>query len=436
MQRKVIVCMPIYREWSLLKAHLDTYPPDVVDRFIVSEAPWDCHNHLQPKPLGVPIFLASHPQYASRVLFVPTGSTPLNSGYVNECTDAWTLIHRDLRPSDVGSQVIVSPYGPVYTVIYVAPTGQVHAHSHLTPTKVDDIQGAWKHAQTSGQAFVKKTSWSADEMDSLAQKVQRNFVDLQLGHVGHEMKLQNQDILLFVEPTEFVDPNLLRAFKMGTWTATNADEFALPQGDYAVSLPDQTTRPSDLDTTKWGQCGLPFPTVAGNKSQFYGAQLVLTWNIFSATRQKKARLWGQYEESAVITTWGAYNRATPMPGTFGRRAPAHFRTRDPAAPPILKIGFRPDYIDIPHEIKDNTIWPTCGWYMDWLQPSVKAASRAGLNKEQLKNEEAWVRHCVTSNLEPEPLVTTPHWTSDQEHPLDRTQPGQYATIPRPIRALH
>ena len=396
--RRVVLCMPINDELDMLRAHLGPTYADLVDYVVVSEAPWTHACDAKPMLLKAAIargeFSAAE---QARLVRVELGPDPLGGGFVNEYSHAWQACAVDRLV--LGAEFILAKTGPVYRVSR-RDGGRVWARDHLGDAE-REVTADVAAATARGAAFVKRAEWSKGDVRCVAEGVQRNALDAGLQRLAAAGSIDATDLVVLVDADEFVDPSLLRALKCNTWAPTaDADTFSIPDAGagsidgrlfYRVTHSTWSIAQRDaapLRAIGPPQYGLPFPTTAEHAESLYALKLCLSWHIFDARHRKRLE-WGRRQETAMLTTWGAYVAATPHNGTFGRRLPCHVRRSSASMP---QIGLRD--------------WggATAGWHLSWTAPLAKLRAYAEWSREECIAAEGWMRHCLAVPQDPTPLV--------------------------------
>ncbi len=429
---RVIIAMPINDEINLLQAHLGIYDASVVSKFIVAEAPWT--HSLDSKPLHVSNYLqtTTNQDHKDRIVCVVTSDKPDNGGYANEYAHSWIHVDNDIRVQRALKQrdarvlnkleFLWSPHGPIYKVI--SCNSNIIAEQHDTRERRDMQSILWHKFNVEHQLFVRRYKWTAGDMRCLAEGVQRNFLDKAI----RSLDLESDDLIIICDVDEFIDPVLLRALKLKTWDYCNEQktQFRLQENNACFRMTNSRwndTRPDcdECKVTGDPEYGLPFPVVESMNNCYYGVKLCLTWNIFSS-RWRKTLEWGRRQETAILTTWGAYDQAPRYNGTFGKRVPSHFRRQTDNFP---QIG-------VTNKADPEDIFPTCGWHLSWQDAANKLLAYAEWSKEEGKSATTWMKYCIQEHIDPHPIVKGAFTDKDVQFTCFDRENRQLVQCPCPL----
>jgi hypothetical protein len=258
-----------------------------------------------------------------------------------------------------------------------------------------------KLLQNKERIFIKRIKWEEGDERCLAEGVQRNALDRGILELDMKISLNDNDLILIVDTDEFIDPVFILSLKNNTWISNTTGEFTISDGrqfKITHSSWDQSVPVSPpiriIGPPKYN---LPFPLCAEHIESYYGIKLCLHWHIFNPTLRKSIE-WGRRQESAILTTWGAYKESTPHGGTFGKRMPCNFRRNIPTFP---QIG-------------------PSGWHLSWLNPIGKLGAYAEWSKERGMLAKNWMLNCIKNKLDPTPIIFSEHFdTNDDTKTFDR-----------------
>jgi hypothetical protein len=394
--KRVIVCMPMNDEIRLIKAHLDVYK-DIVDYFVISESVWT--HSLNHKGLYLDNAFKSGmftDEEMAKIVPVTLRKDHLSDGFVNEYAHTWL---REPYPYTnvwrVGLELLLPGEDRVtFTVIKFDRT-HIYVHDSLEKRTFDILPTL--NSLNRSDIYIKRFHWTPGDHRCVAEGVQRNALDRGIMQLNSKISLNEDDILIILDTDEFIDPAFLTSMKLNTWVSTHPDEFTIPDGRtfkithsrWDSTLPD--CPPLRVMKPPPPNYGLPIPLCSEHLDTHYGVKLCLHWHIFTPKLRKTIE-WGRRQETAILTTWGAYQTAKSHVGTFGKRMPCHYR-RNTA--PFPQIG-------------------PCGWHLSWLNPMEKLEAYAEWPKEKGILARKWMANCMSRTMDPTPIIFSETFNPDDD----------------------